>query len=330
MNNLYEILEECLRDIQDGENIETVLFRYPEAAAELRPILEASINAKGMAVPAPAPDMVQRNRAKLLQRAGAMREAQVHPVSRRTWFASLRRVIVVFVVLAIVFASGTGLVRAASTTLPGDNLYPVKRTWEDVLLLFTFNLQQREALEIEHENERLDELNELFAEGRSAKVDFAGLVTSQNGDQWLVAGFPVVISIQTEMPDQPVVVGSAVRATGVTRGDGIVSAERIKLLPPGAKLPDVENEDEMETEYNEGPDQQIEDNSGKASGEDSLKVEEIKAPEVNDSKSGNGTESGSDDTSRNSVSGGEDGSHDSGKNSGSEDSSSGLGGGGED
>jgi hypothetical protein len=34
------------------------------------------------------------------------------------------------------FVSGTGLVRAA-TTLPGDNLYPVKRTWEDVLVLLT-------------------------------------------------------------------------------------------------------------------------------------------------------------------------------------------------
>ncbi|MGZ9221117.1 MAG: DUF5667 domain-containing protein, partial [Anaerolineales bacterium] len=156
MNNLYETLEICLQDIEQGADIETVLFRYPDLADELRPILEASVNAKGMAVLSPSTEVVRRNRAKLLQHAAGMREAKSQPASHRTWFASLRRVAVTLVVVAILFASGTGLVRAASTTLPGDNLYPVKRTWDDVLLLFALNGQQRAALEVEHENERLE------------------------------------------------------------------------------------------------------------------------------------------------------------------------------
>src|SRR5688500_5463942 len=187
MNNLYEALEICLQDIEQGAEIETVLFGYPDLADELRPILEASVTAKDMPVLDPSAEVVRRNRAKLLQHAAEMREAKVQPVSSRTWFASFRRVAVTLVVVAILFASGTGLVRAASTTLPGDNLYPVKRTWEDVLLLFTLNGQQREALEVEHENKRLEELNELFAKGRTAEVDFAGLVMLQNGNEWRVA-----------------------------------------------------------------------------------------------------------------------------------------------
>ncbi len=293
MNNLYEALEICLQDIEQGADIETVLFRYPDLADELRPILEASVNAKGMAVLAPSTEVVRRNRARLLQHAAGMREAKAPSSSRRIWLASLRRFAVTLVVVAILFASGTGLVRAASTTLPGDNLYPVKRTWEDVLLLFTLNLQQRQALEIEHENERLEELNELFAEGRSARVDFAGLVTLQNGTEWRVAGILVVLSAQTEMPDQPVAVGTAVRVIGVTGADGIVLAERVKLLPPGAELPDVDHQPEIEKENNEGPNQQTGDNSGPGSEGEAPEVESTKTPEAEFEQSGSNSGSGS-------------------------------------
>src|ERR1041384_7772336 len=194
MNDLYEALEICLEEVEQGADINSVLFRYPEFAEELRPILEASVSARNLEVPLPSAEAELRNRARILQRAAEMRKTRVKPSTRRIWFVSLRRVAVAFIVIAILFASGTNLVRAASTTLPGDQLYPVKRTWEDVLVLITFDVQQRRALEVEQENERLSELQDLFAEGRSAKVDFAGSVSSQNGNQWVIAGIPVEVS----------------------------------------------------------------------------------------------------------------------------------------
>ena len=308
MNNLYEVLEICLQDIEQGADIDTVLFHYPELADELRPILEASANARSMAIVAPSAEMVQRNRTKVLQLAAQMRESKVRSSSRRIWFVSLRRVAVTLAVVITLFVSGTGLVRAASTTLPGDNLYPVKRTWEDVLLLFTFNLQQREALEVEHENKRLHELREVFAEGRSVEVEFAGLVTSQNGTEWVVAGIPVVISAQTEVRDGSIAVGIAVRVKGHTQGTNTVLAERIKVLPPDAKLPD---EVEVEEEDHEGPNQQNEDNSGKGSEDEAPKIEGTKTPE---------SESESKDESSNSGSGSDNsgpGLNDNGNDSGS-------------
>jgi uncharacterized membrane protein YgcG len=273
------------------------------------------MNAKGMSVLPPSTEVVLRNRVKLLEHAAGMREAKASLSSQSIWLASLRRIAVTLAVIAILFASGTGLVRAASTTLPGDNLYPVKRTWEDVLLLFTFNLQQRETLEIQHENERLDELNELFAKGLSAKVDFAGTVALQHGLQWRVAGIPVVISAQTEMPDQPVVVGTAVRVIGVTGADGIVQAERVKLLPAGAKLPDVKDEPEIEQENNEGPNQQTEDNSGPGSEGEMPEVELTQTPGVEvdhgGSNSGSGSDSNSNDNTGNDNNSTDDNSNDS-------------------
>ncbi|RPI92269.1 MAG: hypothetical protein EHM40_13555 [Chloroflexi bacterium] len=304
MNNLHEILEICLQDIEQGADIDTVLFRYPELAHELRPILEASVNARSMAIPAPSAEVVRRNRVKVLQRAAQLRAAKTRS-SKRVWFTSLRRAAVTLAVVATLFVSGTRLVGAASTTVPGDNLYPVKRTWEDVLVLFTFNMQQREALEVEHENERLHELRELFAEGRFAEVEFAGQVTSQNGNIWIVSGIPVIISNQTEIRDQGIVINSAVRVKGHAQGDGVVLAERVRLLSSDEKLPDLDDEHEDDKEDHEGEDRQEQDNSGKGSGDEKLS-DETQTPEPeseskdDSSNSGSGSDnsdSGSDDDS---------------------------------
>ncbi|HEX5807512.1 MAG TPA: DUF5667 domain-containing protein, partial [Anaerolineales bacterium] len=247
MSNLYDVLEICLQDIDQGTDIETVLFRYPDLADELRPILEASAQAKSIAAPEPTSDIVRRNRAKILQQAAEMRETMVQP-SRRLWSVPLRRAMVTLFVVAALFVSSTNLVRAASTTVPGDNLYPVKRTWEDVLVLFTFDMQAREALEVAHENERLEELYEVFAAGRFEEVDFAGVVTRQNGDLWLVSKIPVVISAQTDLRDQSMAVGDAVRVRGVTQADGTVLAERVVTLAAGVPLPEVDDDNAPEIE----------------------------------------------------------------------------------
>lgn len=277
MNNLYETLEICLQDIEQGADIETVLFRYPELADELRPILEASAGAKSMAVPAPSAEVMRRNRAKVLQHAAQMREVRVKSF-QRLWLVSLRRLAVSLAVVTVLFVSGTGLVGASSNTLPGDNLYPVKRTWEGVRLLFTLNGQEREALELEHENERLHELNELLQEGRSEEVDFNGLVTSQSGNEWVVAGVRILISSQTDLREQGIAVGSPVRVRGITQGNGTILAERIQLLSSNAILPEVDGEHEGE-EVNQN-------NSGPGSATEQPSVEETEAPELENEDSG--------------------------------------------
>jgi hypothetical protein len=254
---MHEVLEICLNEIEKGADVDAVLFRYPELEAELRPILEASVKAKAMAAPAPPQDVLQRNRAKLLQRAAELRERKNVPALRRTWSVPLRRLLVSLAVVAMLFMSGTGLVRASSSTLPGDNLYPVKRGWENLLLAFTFDAERREALEFEHESERLEELFELIAQGRSAEVEFAGYVTRLSADEWRVSGVTVFISAGSELPEQQVVIGDAVRVHGRIQNGGVL-ADRIELLPPGSRLPEVKDE-EPEIEEEE---QEIEEESG--------------------------------------------------------------------
>lgn len=266
MNNVYDALEICLQELENGADVDTVLFRYPKFADELRPILETAVKAKNAAVNSPSPDVVRRNRARVLGHAAQLREAKAKPWYG-FWSVSIRRTLVSLAVIMMLFIGSTGLVRAASTTVPGDNLYPIKRTWENVNILFTFDVRAREALEVEHENERLEELFELFAEGRSEEVDFAGYVTRQDKDRWLVANIGVVISSQTELPASSITVGDAVSVHGYTQSDGTVLAERVGLLDAGVPLPEVDDDAPEFEQNNEGNvNESNDDNSGPGSG----------------------------------------------------------------
>ena len=251
MNNIYDALEYGLRALEDGADLNSVLARYPEFADELRPILEASIAAREMAAAGPSPDGMQRGRAKLSQRAAELREASAPPP---------RRVLPVFqrlslaLSIAVVFLlSGTGLVRAAAVALPGEGLYPVKRTWEGVRLFFVFDAKLREALESEYEDERLEEVGELLTEGRYETIQFAGVYMDVNGVAY-VSGIRVVIVDATQLPAGDLRSGAAVIVTGHTNAEGFVEVEFLELLPAGTVVP-VGNpvKVESETESNESP-----------------------------------------------------------------------------
>jgi hypothetical protein len=148
-------------------------------------------------------------------------------------------------------------------------------------VLFTFDVRAREALEVEHENERLEELSELFKEGRSAKVDFIGLVTRQNEDLWLVSDIEVLVSAQTDLHDGAISVGDAIRVRGVTRSDWTVLAERVDLLEAGVPLPDVDDPSpEFEGENNGNENDSNEDNSGPGSGNESNENSDFDPEEI--------------------------------------------------
>ena len=242
MNNLYDILEICLQEMANGVDLATLLERYPDIATELEPLLRAASTAKLVAVPVPSLDLLNRNRAKVLRRFDQVWDAK--PVARN-WFPSLRLSAVAFMLLVIFLISGTSVVRAAYNSLPGDTLYSVKRSWEDASLFFTFNGQARENLEIEYRAERLEELNQLFTSGRTAEVDFFGVVTGQLSDEWRVSNISVIVSAQTELPKQAIKNGDTVHIFGVTRGDGFVLADKIDLISTGAVSPDQNTNDDQ-------------------------------------------------------------------------------------
>jgi hypothetical protein len=237
MNNIHDILESCLLELEQGADVESLLRKYPAHAEDLRPILEVSLGAKRMAVPAPSAEVLRRNRQKLMVRASEMRE-QRH-VSDRRYSSFPTKWALAFVMLMLAVFSTLNVVKASAQTLPGDGLYPVKRWSEQIQLAFMFDKEDHHAFATRIENERLEEIDDLFVLGLSEKVDFAGVVTSQRGDAWRVANIMVILTGETALPDRPVQIGAVVRVYGITDGDGIVLAERIQLLPDDSGVPEV-------------------------------------------------------------------------------------------
>ena len=81
------------------------------------------------------------------------------------------------------------------------------------------------------------------------------------------------------MGGQPIVVGSAVHVTGQTQGNGVVLAERVALLPPGSTLPDVNHEQENESEDQAVPTLQSGQDSGRGFEDATPTAEATQAPE---------------------------------------------------
>ena len=227
-------LEHCLQALERGETIDAAVARYPALADELRPILEASLEAQDLGRVAVPREVQTRGLDRVLRAAAQMRVASRARPRERTWVFALRPLAIVFL-LAFFFLSGTGLVSASSSALPGDNLYPVKRTWEDVQLFFA-PPQKRETLHMQFEQERVTEVEDLFSEGRSEVVSFSGYVTSQTAEEWIVSEVAVKITPTTNLPTEAVPLGRAVTVTGLTH-NGFIEAHSIALLSPNVVIP---------------------------------------------------------------------------------------------
>lgn len=251
---LYDALEVCNKALETGADIEAVLKLYPQMADELRPILETMVKAQSLSVTSVPEDAIRRGRARVLGRAAEMRESTRR--SRRVGFA-FRRLATSLVLAFVLLVSITGIVNASSGALPGDNLYPIKRTWEDVRLWLTFSPEGREELESEYEQERLDEIDELLGEGREETIAFYGIITAQDGDYWLVSGVPVQITPRTQLPAEPVAMGAPVTVVGRTNAQGFIEAQMVGALDPGVSLPPLEpTELEVDDEAGEQSEQE--------------------------------------------------------------------------
>lgn len=236
---LFDALEVCLNALETGVEIESVLKLYPQLADELRPVLEAAIQARALALPAVPETAIQRGRVRVLQHTNQMRKSAPRPRKRWSLFAFPR--LATSLAIALVFLlSGTGLVSASNGALPGDSLYPVKRSWEGLRLFFVFSPVEREGLQSQFEQERLDEISELLTEGRNETIAFAGLVTAQNSVDLKVSGITVLLTSSTHLPSDLVSIGAPVMVIGHTNAQGFVEADTLELLGPGVSLPPLE------------------------------------------------------------------------------------------
>ena len=251
--NLYEALEICLQLLKTGSDLESVLKRFPEMEDDLLPLLEISQQARLLAIAEVPATALRRGKAHVLQYATRTPASGFKSRVRRSLFAFPRLAFSLAVAIIFFLLSGTGMVRASSGALPGDNLYPVKRTLEDVHLLLVFNPEGREALQNEFGQKRLKEVDKLMIEKRHEAISFAGMVMEQNGNVWVVSGVPVHITAASRLPLEPVSAGATVMVKGWTNVQGFVEAERVEILMPGPTLAPTETRSQQDRLDNGNP-----------------------------------------------------------------------------
>jgi hypothetical protein len=129
-----EILARCLTAIEGGEaTIESCVAQYPDFA-NLGDLLYSS----QLALKLPLNTLRDAAKADIRERMLAKHRAvqvQARPAQRTISFSWWRRVAMpVAATLVILFGGGTALVRASDSALPGDGLYGLKRTVEQIEL----------------------------------------------------------------------------------------------------------------------------------------------------------------------------------------------------
>ncbi|MBK8794130.1 MAG: hypothetical protein IPN59_13640 [Holophaga sp.] len=153
-----QIFEDCLTLLEQGETLDEILQRYPQQAAELRPMLAAAgqLHQELTAIPVPAA-------AQNLSRAKFMKAASIAQADQRSskakwlfwlpWISFrqvrlspyMRATVMLFLIFS--FIGAFGAVRVSARAIPGDVLYPVKRAAEQTQLLLAQGQDQKLRLE---------------------------------------------------------------------------------------------------------------------------------------------------------------------------------------
>lgn len=219
-------LIECLDALAQGESSEQILARYPQDAAQLRPLLQIAAGLPALRME-PSEAVKMRSRQKFIAQADMLRRTP-----KRKSMGFFPRFATGFVAAGLVaIVLSTGAVAASGSALPGDPLYSVKRTVENVRLSTAGSPVMRDELQREFEQRRRDEANELLDAGREGEVEFTGPIESIQPNAWIVGGLVVEVDTNTSIVGTPQI-NRVAEVKGVT-GPGGMRASSITIESAG-------------------------------------------------------------------------------------------------
>lgn len=221
----YDALEACLLAIEEGANLDQVLNEYPEIKDDLQPLLEMAIQSKKLQVGEIPADIMNRSRTQVLSQAARLPSTPEKPIGI---LMSLPRLATAILLVLILILTGSSLISASAQSLPGDQLYPVKRAVENVRLGITFNPTSHQHIEASFQERRLSEVQQLIKLRRSEMVSFDAQVLKQGDDRWLVGDIIVVLTPETTIIGE-IIPGMVVEIEGITQPEGWVLASEIHL-----------------------------------------------------------------------------------------------------
>ncbi len=180
MKRIEEILAKCIDEVKSGKaSIADCLNHYPDMRRELEPLLRIAMSIKEPADIRPSDTFKIRARVNLMEHIYTSRTAKRTgklvgwTAMSHAWHAGWQKTaaIVIVVILAI-STLGAGTAYAAQGSIPGDTLYMVKLSTEQVQRVLTTDDVEEVNLELKFANTRLQEI-ESVAEKRPAQIPVA-------------------------------------------------------------------------------------------------------------------------------------------------------------
>ncbi len=242
-------LDECLRQLRAGVELQTCLARYPQYARQLRPLLELAADLYAVAPPSPSPVARAAGRHRMLD---AFEKRAAQPVSKSALSRYAEQIIAFLkgkeskdmklawkfttvAIVAVLALTSVATVAASTGTLPGDALYPVKLTVQKARVALTFDATAREQLAEQFDTQQRQEIQTVLQTGQQAGVEFQGVLQQIATDAWIVGGLPVTLQPETIVEGQPRL-GAQVSVSGRLPGDGSLVATRLTVgeTAPGA------------------------------------------------------------------------------------------------
>lgn len=164
---ISQIIERALEAVLSGEvTLDEFVAQHPEHAAAIRAELDMAllVNSYSEQVK-PRPGFIPASRKRLLTRIS--QEASTRGAKRSLfgliWPRRLVYQLSAALLVLIILLSGTGgMVGLSQSALPGDGLYPIKRTSEQVAYSFTFRDVDRVSVSAAYAERRLDEAEALI------------------------------------------------------------------------------------------------------------------------------------------------------------------------
>ena len=177
------LLDDCLERLRTGGSEADCLERYPEQAAELRPMLASASRLRRVLAGAYLPQE-QRARAKTLlkQALAAQNAKEVKGVFSVRWWAGEgwwnRAGVAALAGVVAVVACSTWMVGTVAASSPGDQTYGLRVWVERVPAWFQVDPLQRASAELSYSERRLADLQE-----RPDQIDLRGLDALLLSDQ---------------------------------------------------------------------------------------------------------------------------------------------------
>ncbi len=153
------VIEESLEGLERGRSIEEILVEYPIHNETLRPVLATASGLLSLKI-AHSVGTQSYSLEQFLSAASA-KSAESVGNTRLVWSFGRRMAVSLSVMLILLFIVSLSLTLAAQAAVPGDALYGIKMTVEDIRLALVRERIGRDRLKSEFNQNRIEELEEL-------------------------------------------------------------------------------------------------------------------------------------------------------------------------